>query len=88
MRRNLVFPAAVADTAAAMSEAGFRRDELLEGAFWVLERSAESGLRLWQDPPLYALRAKAGPRGEAVSVLYAIDYDRVVVLSLIGENEA
>jgi hypothetical protein len=86
MKRTLLFPAAVADAATAMGEGGSRKDELLEGAFWVLERNAESGQRLWQDPPLYAVRAQAGPRGAAVSVLYTIDHDRVVVLSLAEGN--
>lgn len=86
MKRTLLFPAAVADIAADMGEGRFRRDELLEAALWVLERDAESGQRLWQDPPLYRVSAQAGPWGASVSVLYTIDYDRVVVLSLAEAN--
>lgn len=86
MIRTLLFPGAIADAAAALGEAGSRKDELLQAALWVLERNAEAGARLWPDPPLYALHAQAGPRGAGLSVLYAIDHDRVVVLSLAEGN--
>lgn len=86
MKRALVFPAAVAEAAGRMGEGAYRTDEMLEGLFWMLERGAEAGHRIWMDPPLYRLRAEAGPWGATVSVLYAFDPERVVVLALAEGN--
>ena len=86
MKRTLVFSAEIAEAAAALAEGESRGDELLAGAKWVLERSAESGARVWQDPPIYVLSAQAGPRGPALSVFYTLSYDQVLVLSLGAKN--
>ena len=90
MKRTLVFPEALGAGAADFAESATRGDELLEGARWVLERDAESGVRVWQDPPIYVLPLQAGKRKASrpgLSVFYTIAYDQVLVLSL-GEGNA
>lgn len=73
-------------------ESGFRlgaprTDEFLEGAKWVLERDAESGRQVWQDPPIYFLAMDGGSKRPSLSLFYTIAYDKVVLLSLINGNE-
>ena len=96
MKRTLIIPASLeASTLSAESwetadlETGTRlgasrADEFLEGAKWVLEREAEKGRQVWQDPPIYLLAMEGGARHPRLSLLYTIAYDKVVLLSLSG----
>lgn len=63
-----------------------RADEFLEGAKWVLERDAEAGRQVWQDPPIYLLSMDGGSRHPSLSLFYTIAYDKVVLLSLSQGN--
>jgi hypothetical protein len=88
MKRTLVFPGNPGGDADPFPAARARGDELWDGARWVLEREAEAGMLVWQDPPIYVLAMEAGPtrmgadQGPRLSVFYTIAYDRVLVLSL------
>jgi hypothetical protein len=64
-----------------------RTDEFLEGAKWVLERDAEAGRQVWQDPPIYFLAMDGGSKQPSLSLFYTIAYDKVVLLSLLKGNE-
>lgn len=90
MKRTVVFPEALGAEAADFADRVSRGDELLEAARWVLERNAESGARVWQDPPIYVLPLQSGKRRAnrpGLSVFYTIAYDQVLVLSL-GDGNA
>lgn len=63
-----------------------RTDEFLEGAKWVLERDAEAGRQVWQDPPIYFLAMEGGSKQPSLSLFYTIAYDKVVLLSLSEGN--
>ena len=63
-----------------------RTDEFLEGAKWVLERDAEAGRQVWQDPPIYFLAMDGGSKRPSLSLFYTIAYDKVVLLSLSEGN--
>ena len=63
-----------------------RTDEFLEGAKWVLERDAEAGRQVWQDPPIYFLAMQGGSKQPSLSLFYTIAYDKVVLLSLSEGN--
>lgn len=63
-----------------------RADEFLEGAKWVLERDAEAGRQVWQDPPIYFLAMHGGSKQPSLSLFYTIAYDKVVLLSLSEGN--
>ena len=63
-----------------------RTDEFLEGAKWVLERDAEAGRQVWQDPPIYFLAMHGGSKQPSLSLFYTIAYDKVVLLSLSEGN--
>jgi hypothetical protein len=86
MRRTLHIPEAVAAAAAGLERHARRTDEFLEGARWILERDAEWGRRLTQDPPLYALDMEAEAGHPSMTLFYTIDYDTVVLLSISPEN--
>ncbi|MDB5102959.1 MAG: hypothetical protein JWP91_648 [Fibrobacteres bacterium] len=85
MKRTLIVPESLESAGLAMMTAG-RTDEFLEGAKWVLEREAERGRLVWQDPPVYVLAMEAGADSPRLSLFYTISYDKVVLLSLSGGN--
>jgi hypothetical protein len=95
MKRTLIVPESLESAAAleatfpegAVIQAGPRRtDEFLEGAKWVLERDAETGRRVWQDPPIYALAMEGGAKQPRLTLFYTIAYDKVLLLSLSAGN--
>ena len=95
MKRTLIIPQTLEASSLARDDAypengtrldARRSDEFLEGAKWVLERDAEQGRKVWQDPPLYVLAMEGGARQPRLSLFYTIAYDKVLLLSLSGEN--
>ncbi|MEO6094938.1 MAG: hypothetical protein ABIW76_04390 [Fibrobacteria bacterium] len=98
MKRTLIIPESLeastlsaegrgtADLETGARLAAPRVDEFLEGAKWVLEREAEKGRQVWQDPPIYLLAMEGGIRHPRLSLLYTIAYDKVVLLSLSRGN--
>jgi len=98
MKRTLIIPESLDAAAMETLEAADprrgnrlgapRADEFLEGARWVLERDAEKGRRVWQDPPIYVLSMEGGAKHPPLSLFYTIAYDKVLLLSLSWGNEA
>lgn len=79
-------PAGYPDLEAGSRLGASRADEFLEGAKWVLERDAEAGRQVWQDPPIYFLAMDGGSKHPSLSLFYTIAYDKVVLLSLSQGN--
>ena len=79
-------PAGYPDLDAGSRLGAPRADEFLEGAKWVLERDAEAGRQVWQDPPIYFLAMQGGSKQPSLSLFYTIAYDKVVLLSLSEGN--
>ena len=80
------YPAGYPDLGAGSRLGAPRTDEFLEGAKWVLERDAEAGRQVWQDPPIYFLAMHGGSKQPSLSLFYTIAYDKVVLLSLSEGN--
>lgn len=83
MKRTLIIPDAMNQAATALERAVRRSDEFLEGAKWVLEREAEKGRQVSQDPPIYVLAMEAGADHPRLSLFYTISYDKVLLLSIL-----
>ena len=86
MKRTLIVPDAMLKAAADLEMEVRRADEFLEGAQWILEREAEKGRRVSQDPPIYVLSMEAGSGHPRLSLFYTIAYDKVLLLSISAGN--
>ncbi len=86
MKRTLVFPENLESSLVAIEAETHRSDEFLEGAKWILERDAELGRQVWQDPPIYVLAMEAARDQPRLSLFYTIAYDKVLLLSLSMGN--
>jgi hypothetical protein len=86
MKRTLIIPDSLLATATALENEIRRTDEFLEGARWVLEREAEQGRQVSQDPPIYVLSMEAAADRPRLSVFYTIAYDKVLLLSITAGN--
>jgi hypothetical protein len=84
MKRTLIIPDSMVAAATALEREVRRSDEFLEGAKWILEREAEKGRQVWQDPPIYVLAMEAGSDCPRLSLFYTIAYDKVLLLSIVG----
>jgi hypothetical protein len=86
MKRTLIMTETLGAAAEALQNGPGRTDEFLAGAKWVLEREAERGIRVRQDPPIYMLAMEGGARQGSLSLFYTIARDRVLLLSLSEGN--
>jgi hypothetical protein len=85
MKRTLIIPETLEAGASGLEDAR-RTDEFLEGAKWVLEREAEKGREVWQDPSIYVLAMEGVVGHPRLSLFYTIAYDKVLLLSLSAGN--
>ncbi|HKP96695.1 MAG TPA: hypothetical protein VJ385_13130, partial [Fibrobacteria bacterium] len=83
---TLILPDAMLHASTELEKHVRRLDEFLEGAKWVLEREAEKGRLVSQDPPIYALAMEAGAHHPRLALFYTIAYDKVLLLSISAGN--